>query len=182
MLEMLTIYATCIYLRIIRMWNSSTASIIIKFTLANNYSSIGTCTSCSQKHQFLTDCCKDHELLYKWLESFVLEVYSTKSGCSSILVVGMKKAGSEGTASVIVALLSMRTTEAIVGLSVRSSWTHNRPMCMHLIISCIDVEDNVGSIKVDAVPSLQLFHAWKQTNCNMECHVTTENYLLETNK
>lgn len=101
-------------------------------------------------------------MLSKCLELVVvLEVCPSNRGFSGFVLVCMKNAGSEGTASVKEKLLSMRTTEAIVGLSAMSSWTHNKPMWMHLIMSRIESEPslNVGSIKLEAVPSLQLFHA-----------------------
>ena len=73
----------------------------------------------------------------------------------------MKNAGGEGTGKVVEKLLSMRTTEAIVGRSVAFSWTHNRPMWMHLKMSAWEAvpDINTGSMMLVAVPSCQFLHA-----------------------
>ena len=64
---------------------------------------------------------EDVDLLLKWPGLLVLEEYCSKSGFSVFVAECMKNAGSEGTGRVREKLLSIRTTEAIVGLSLRSS-------------------------------------------------------------
>lgn len=109
------------------------------------------------------DCREDLDLLFKWLEFLALELESLIEGFSEFGLESMKKAGSDGIARLKEELLSMRTTEPMVGLSEASSWTHNRPMWMHLIMSRRESEPslNVEAIKLETVPSFQHFHAWK---------------------
>ena len=73
----------------------------------------------------------------------------------------IKNAGWEGICNVREELLSIRTTEAIVGLSAAFSWTHSNPMWMHLIISVVEPLLKTGSIISWAVPSLQFLHTYK---------------------
>ena len=73
----------------------------------------------------------------------------------------IKNAGSKGIGRVIEKLVSIRIMEAIVGLLATSSWTHNNPMWIHLIISVVEPAFNVGSTRFEAVPCFQFFHACK---------------------
>jgi hypothetical protein len=63
-------------------------------------------------------------------------------------------------------LLSIRATEAMVGLSTTFSWTHSKPIWMHLIISSFEMLllINDGSIIFIAFPSLQLLHAYSSAD------------------
>lgn len=89
------------------------------------------------------------------------ELNSLRSGISGSMVLCMKKAGSNGKGSVREKLLSIRTTEAMVGLSITFSWTHNNPMCILLMTSRNEPDPvfNVASIISATVPFRQLFHA-----------------------
>ena len=49
---------------------------------------------------------------------------------------GTTKAGAAGAGSVMDRLLSMTTTDAMLGRRCGSSWTQSKPMWMHLSISC----------------------------------------------
>lgn len=79
------------------------------------------------------------------------------------MLLPINTAGSVGVASVIEKLLSIRATEAMVGLSAALSCKHNNAMCIHLNISRSEPElfANVGSITFEIVPCRQLFQAYK---------------------
>ena len=76
------------------------------------------------------------------------------------LVLWTKNAGRFGNGSVTEKLLSIKTIAAIVGLSAGSSWTHSKPMWMHLVTSFLENEfRKVGSINSRGVLSLQCLQA-----------------------
>ena len=86
-----------------------------------------------------------------------------------------KKAGRLGNGNSIWLLLSMRTTVAIVGLSVGSSCTHNRPIWMHLTTSFVEsITVKFGSNASDGLPSLHSFQTctYSQGMINPIVHVT----------
>ena len=101
------------------------------------------------------------DLLLDSLRSVTPSLSSRSNGSSGSMLLCIKNAGSEGTVRVSEKLVSMRTTEAMVGLSAIFSWTHSSAIWMHLIISRIEPELslNVGSMRFEVVPSLQLFQA-----------------------
>lgn len=77
----------------------------------------------------------------------------------------MKNARSEGIPRwVREKLLSIKTTEAIVGRFATFSWTqwHNSPMWMHLIISILEPPRSVESMTFVVVIAFQFFHAYKK--------------------
>ena len=80
---------------------------------------------------------------------------------SDVLLLCIKKAGSDGTGSDRESLLSMRTTLFMVGLLATFSWTHKRAMWMHLISSDDRPFLARGSTIFKAVPSLQFLHTCK---------------------
>ena len=73
----------------------------------------------------------------------------------------IENAGCEGADKVIELLLSIRMTEAMVGLWATFSWTHNNPMWMHWIILVFEPTPNVGSIIFEVAMFFQFFHAYK---------------------
>jgi len=83
---------------------------------------------------------------------------------SDTVLLPIKNAGFFGTERVIESSLSIRRTEAIVGLLATLSWKHSNPMWMHLNISVVELALIVGSMRFKAVPSLQFFHAYKIDN------------------
>jgi len=95
-------------------------------------------------------------------DSVTLELCSIEDDRSDwYVLLFIKNAGWEGICNVREELLSMRTTEAIVGLSATFSWTQSNPMWMHLNISVAEPLLKTGSIISWAVPSLQFLHAYK---------------------
>jgi hypothetical protein len=80
---------------------------------------------------------------------------------SDILLLPIRNAGFFGTERVAELLLSIRSTEAIVGLSATFSSTHSNPMWMHLSISVVEPPLKMGSTIFKDVPCLQFFHAYK---------------------
>ena len=68
-----------------------------------------------------------------------------------------KNAGRSGVGRVAERLLSIRTTEAMLGLSSTSSWTHSRPIWMLWITSFLAEEfPRIGSSNANGVPSLHI--------------------------
>ena len=96
------------------------------------------------------------ERLWDWSDADISELLKVVVEC-------IKNAGFEGTEREKELQVSIRTTEAIVGLLATFSWTHSNPIWMHLIISLLEPTYNVGSITVKAVPSFQFFHACKSS-------------------
>jgi hypothetical protein len=67
-----------------------------------------------------------------------------------------------GFGRVIVSLANITTTVDMVGLSAASSWTHNRPMFMHLTTSLsIQVFASTECIVSKQFPSHHFFHVCK---------------------
>lgn len=74
------------------------------------------------------------------------------------------KPGCLGSGINAASLLNIKTTEDIAGLSSARSWTHMRPMCMHLSTSdCEHDSENDESISSNALPSFQCLHAYQCT-------------------
>jgi hypothetical protein len=72
------------------------------------------------------------------------------------------KAGSHGLGSIVLSLASIVVTADMVGLRVGCSWTHNRPIWMHLSTSvALDVSAMDGSTKSKLLPS---FHSLQACN------------------
>lgn len=70
-------------------------------------------------------------------------------------------AGCLGVGSVAVSLPSMKTTFDMVGRSLGSSWTHNKPTLMHFKYSSfLQLSHSVFSNKSSAFSSFQRCHAW----------------------
>lgn len=95
------------------------------------------------------------------VDSVTTKLGSSRKGISYSMLLCIKDGGLEGTGRVRELQLSMRTTEAMVGLLATFSWTHSKPIWTHLMVSLIEPHLNIGSIKFDIAPSLQLFHACK---------------------
>lgn len=78
--------------------------------------------------------------------------------------------GFMGCCIVAVSLLSIKTTEDIVGLSSARSCTHNNPTCMHLRTSDgeydLSMEESISS---NAFPSFHSFHAYKKKHNYFIC-------------
>ena len=103
--------------------------------------------------------------LSNWnLVSVMLEPLSCCNNVAGITFVRTKLADCVGRGRAIELLFIMRPTEAMFGLSSTFSWTHSSPMCIHLNISVIGLSLNVGSMRSEIVPSLQFFHACRNTS------------------
>ena len=86
---------------------------------------------------------------------------------SSIVCLWMN-AGCFGEGRLAVSLLSIEITVVIVGLSLASSCTHKRPICMHLIISAWLLGCDIsGSIRDVTFSAFHNFHAYVQTLTSM---------------
>lgn len=92
------------------------------------------------------------------------ESNSSKGRSCSMSLDSLQKrnAGCAGVGRLEEWLLSIWTTEAIVGLAATFSWTHNSPIWMHVIISFLEHFPRLWSIRLEAVPSIQFFHAYKK--------------------
>jgi len=89
-------------------------------------------------------------------DSVTVELYPIEDDRSDWYVLPfIKNAGWEGICNVREELLSMRTTEAIVGLSATFSWTQSNPMWMHLIISQNGIYNILSSPFPPVSPCLQ---------------------------
>lgn len=99
-------------------------------------------------------------VLFLACEDLVVQLPTEDETYDSILL-SMKHGGCEGNVRVWELLLSMRTIEAMDGLSDIFSWTQSNAMCMHLIISVLEPVVKFGSTRFKEVPSLQFFHACK---------------------
>jgi len=82
--------------------------------------------------------------------------------CSSIAEC-IQYGGLDGNGRTKESLLSIRITEAMVGLSATFSWTHSNPMWKHLINTSLleTTRLRIGSIRFNVLPSFQLSHACK---------------------
>lgn len=68
--------------------------------------------------------------------------------------------GFLGCCRVALSLLSIKTTDDMLGLSSACSWTHSRPTCMHLNASEAEYESpTTGSTSSNPFPSFHSFHA-----------------------
>lgn len=79
----------------------------------------------------------------------------------SKVIVRVTNGGWVGTGRVEGWLLIITRTADIVGRSAASSWIHNMPMWIHLIISIPELADNDSSTILIGVPSLQFLHTYK---------------------
>lgn len=91
-------------------------------------------------------------------ESCLLEEESFSAG-----FLPRQNPGFLGCGIVAFSLLSIKTTEDIVGLSSARSCTHNSPTCMHLRTSDGEYELPMDeSISSNAFPSFHSFHPFKK--------------------
>ena len=83
---------------------------------------------------------------------------------AGITFVRVKLADCVGRGRAIELLFIMRPTEVIFGLLSTFFCTQSSLMWIHLNISVIGLLLNVRSIRLEIVPSLQFFHAYKNTS------------------
>ena len=93
-------------------------------------------------------------LMEKFLELFDVDT-------SSEAILPIENAGCLGFGMATVSLASITTTSDMLGLSLGSSWTHNKPICMHLSTS-LPVKDfsSIGSIISKHFPSDHVLQAY----------------------
>jgi len=89
---------------------------------------------------------------------------------SSLVFLPTENAGWLGLGRATVSLANMTTTVDMVGLSAASSWTHNKPMCMHFITSlALYVFSSTGSNISKLFPSHQSLQLCMQKRKNVIC-------------
>lgn len=81
--------------------------------------------------------------------------------------------GFLGCCIVALSLLSIKTTEDMLGLSSACSCTHSRPTCIHLNASEAEhVSTNDESTSSNPFPSFHSFHAWNKLIQNETCSIS----------
>jgi len=80
---------------------------------------------------------------------------------SSVAILPTENAGCLGFGMATVSLASITTTSDMVGLSLASSWTHNKPICMHLSTS-LPMKDFSSIVSIDSkhFPSYHILQAY----------------------